>query len=473
MDTSKTRKRWTAIVACLFGVGACAVPRTLGSHSATGNTCGVTLPPEAAGDAMPPPAPTSAAAMRASKIVVEAEIPFARIARELESAVPRRVAEEHGRDIGLAGSLDTTIDRGPFTVGVSAAGDALVVRTSLYARARACTSSRGCYAGCAPEAVATVTAPLALSEAYALSPPRVTVAIVRGCRISALGGLIQVDLTPTIEAQLGPHVRRVEQEIARRLQNVGPLLAERWTELAKPHELPLGAGCVSVHPSGLTQGPSSASADAVRLRFALSASPELRPRCDEAAPLVPYFLPPLAHDATMPDEDELEVRARVPIERFATAAAAPRSFALGDHQAIPRSATVHPDGPELLVSVTLGGDVCGDVHARGRAVWKDDARALGFATLTFSPAERARLEAASVAPEAVAKAFETNVRVAPKITPDTTKTTLPAIVPSLSTTDVELSATVSTARAGDVSTEGEDVVASTLVRGKLVARLAR
>ena len=78
-----------------------------------------------------------------------------------------------------------------------------------------------------------------------------------------------------------------------------------------------------------------------------------------------------------------------------------------------------------------------------------------------------------MAPEALAKALETNVRVAPKITPDTTKTTLPAIVPSLSTSDVELSATVSTARAGDVSTDGEDVVASTLVRGKLVARLAR
>lgn len=435
-------------------------------------TCATALTPLTSVAALSPAIDTTT---RPSKVVVAAEIPFARIAAELEKSVPRRVAEEHGRDIGIAGSLDTTVDRGPFSVSVSPTGDALVVKTTLHAQARACTTSRGCYATCSPEAVAVTTVPLALGETYAIGAPRLAVTLVRGCRVSALGGLVSLDLTPTIQAELGPHVRRVEKEIVQRLPNVRSDLVVRWAELARAHELPLGAGCVTLHPSGLAQGPSSTNAtgDAVRLRFTLTASPELRPRCDEGPPLLPNLLPPLVQDAGMPEEDELDVRVRMPLTALGNAASAPRAMTLGSALAVPKAATVRADGAGVAVEVALEGEVCGTVRAKSTVGWKDDARALGFTSTAFSADERARLSRAVVAPEAFVTALEANVRVTPKLTPETLKTALPALLSAVSSPDVELSAEVSSTRPGEVRTDGEDVVASTKARGKLRARLSR
>jgi len=452
--------------------GACAgTPPRSDTVVEVPRTCAIALPPD--DSPKDPLAPAADTRSHPSKIVVEAIIPFVRIARELEANVPRRVADERGRDIGLAGSLDTTVDRGPFVVSVSPNGEALVVRTNLHAQARACTSGRGCYATCSPEAVATTTVPLALSEAFAIAKPHVVVTLVRGCRISALGGLLQVDITPTIEAQLGPYVRRVEQEIARRLPDLRPELGTRWAMLAKPRELPLGAGCVTLHPSGLTQGPSHGTADAVRLRFSLTASPELRPRCDEPAPLFPPLLPALAHDPAMPEEEELDVRIRLPLSTFATATSAPRPMTLGSVRAIPKAATVRADGTGIALDLTLMGEVCGDVRSHANLAWKDDAHALGYASTGFSKSDRARLERAGISPDALVVALETNVRVSPKLTPDTLKSALPMLVTALSAPDVELSATVSSSRPGDVRPDAEDVLASTRVTGKLEARLTR
>jgi hypothetical protein len=434
-------------------------------------TCATTLLRDAS--PLEPLAPATDTSARPSKIVVEAEIPFSRIARELEANVPRRVADERGRDIGLAGSLDTTVDRGPFVVSVSPSGDALVVKTTLHAQARACTSQRGCYASCSPEAVATTTVPLALSEGFAIAKPHLMVTLVRGCRISALGGLLQVDITPTIVAELGPHVRRVEQEMARRLPDLRPELAVRWAMLAKPRELPLGAGCVTLHPSGVTQGPSRGTADAVRLRFSLTASPELRPRCDEPAPLFRSLLPALAHDPAMPEEDELDVRVRLPLSTFATATSVPRPMALGSVRSIPKAATVRADGTGIALDLTLMGEVCGDVRSHATIAWKDDAHALGYASTGFSKGARARLEQAGVPADALVNALETNVRVSPKLTPDSLKSALPLLISALSAPDIELSATVSSSRPGNVRPDAEDILASMRVTGKLEARLTR
>ncbi len=438
--------------------------------------CRVTLAPRGGTEVGSPLEPSTASASApsaTSNLVIDAEVPFARLVRELESRVPRRLAQERDRDIGLAGSLQTTVDRGDFSVGVSAAADALIVKAPIHVEARACTTARGCYASCAPEAIATVTMPLALTEAYALQRPRVSVVLVRGCRISALGGLLQLDLTPTLEAQIAPQARRVEQQLAEQLPDLRREIAPRWDELARPRQLPLRAGCVGLRPSALSQGRSIAGPDSVRLRFALKASPEVRPRCETPAPGdAPAPLPPLLQVASLPAEGDLELRVRTPLAAFADAAV----LSLGPAHGAVRSAIARPDPRDrerpIALELTLAGEVCGDVRLGVGPAWKDDGHALGYTGSRLTPAERERLERAGLAPDALSGALEAAARVPLRITPERARDALPALAAALSTADVSVAASAETPRTGAVWPDGEDVLASAWMRARVTARLA-
>ena len=386
-----------------------------------------------------------------SHLLLEVDLPFARVARELEASVPRRVAEERGRDIGLAGSLDTTVDRGPLRVAYDAASDALVVTTALHIEARACTSRRGCYASCAPEAIARVTAPLVLTADYGLRRPRVAVSLVRGCKLSALGGLVQVDVTPMLEQRLAPEARRFEAELARRLPDLRPQVVARWAELSAPRALPLRAGCVRVRPSGLAQAPSAPAPGAVRLRFLLEASPELRRACDEGPGLHAPLLPPLATVPEAPDAAEMSVGVEVPLADLERALTGPPPLALGPRSARVASARVEADGAEVRVTSALAGGVCGETTAHARVAWSGDT--LGYVHAVVAPEERARLASSGVPAEALEAALEARGRVSPRLTPTLARDALPALAAALSTDDADVRAVVTSARAGDVRLE--------------------
>lgn len=457
-----------ALVALVFT--ACARPTP--SPSVPGlappegaRACGVTLPPAGVAEPLAPVVSGDPAQRPPSHLLLEAELPFTRIARELEASVPRRVAEERGRDIGLAGSLDTTVDRGPLRVAYDAASDALVVTTSLHIEARACTSRRGCYASCAPEALARVTAPLALTADYGLQRPRVAVSLVRGCKLSALGGLVQVDVTPMLEQRLAPEARRFEAELARRLPDLRPQLVARWAELSAPRPLPLRAGCLLVRPSGLSQGPSTAAPGGVRLHFLLEASPELRRACDEAPGLHAPLLPPLATAPEAPAAAEVSVGVEVPLTDLERALTGPPPMTLGPRSARVASARVSPDGAEVRVTTGLAGDVCGDVSAHARIEWTGDA--LGYTHAVVAPAERARLAASRVSAEALEAALEARGRVSPRLTPTLARDALPALAAALSTDDADVRAVVTGARAGGVSLEPAAALASVRIQHKI------
>ncbi len=459
-------------MACAACAGSPPTPRAPGAQgvadAAGPRECAAALAPAGDPEPLAPPVASSGlddpARRPPSHVLLEVDLPFTRIARELEASVPRRVAEERGRDLGLAGSLDMTVDRGPLRVAYDAASDALVVTTSLHIEARACTSRRGCYASCSPEAVARVSAPLALTPDYGLPRPRVAVSLVRGCKLAALGGLVQVDVTPMLEQRLGPEARRVEAEIARRLPDLRPPLVARWAELSAPRALPLRAGCLRVHPSGLSQGPSSASASGVRLHFSLEASPELRRACDEP-PGPKAALPPLVAAPVATDAAEVSVGVEVPLADLERALTGPPAMALGAGSARVVSARVEPDGGEVRVTTALAGGVCGEASAHARLQWTGDS--LGYTHAVVGPAERARLAASGVSAEGLEAAIEARGRVSPRLTPTLARDALPALAAALSTDDAEVRAHVPGARAGAVWLEAGAAFATVRIQNKI------
>src|SRR5262249_48666154 len=124
------------------------------------DTCRIQLSPRSAPLDSVVLAPATPALIRSSRIVAHVELKLATLAKELESKVPERLAEERNKGIGIAGHLNYSVDRGPFRVAVE--GDSLVVRTDVRARAEACRG-RSCYASCEPEGQAKATVPLRLT----------------------------------------------------------------------------------------------------------------------------------------------------------------------------------------------------------------------------------------------------------------------------------------------------------------------
>ena len=107
------------LAACGGGVGATSPSSLPESAAPIPETCAVRLPArDPASTSAPAAAPPAAFASLRSTLVVHAEIPLAGIRQALELKVPRRVAEERDHDLGAAGRLEYTVDRGPFTVRV-------------------------------------------------------------------------------------------------------------------------------------------------------------------------------------------------------------------------------------------------------------------------------------------------------------------------------------------------------------------
>lgn len=413
--------------------------------------------------ARPAPAALSAAAPPTappSTLVVHAEVPLASVRQNLESKIGRRVAEERDHDIGAAGRLEYTVDRGPFAASVQ--GDALVIETPLTGHARACAKGR-CYAGCDPQMKAVARVPLRLSADYKFRPSSARIDVVRGCEVRALGGLVTVDATPALRGRLAQEAKRIEQSIDRELPDLRPQADRLWAELSKVRPLPLGA-CVVVQPEGIVQGAPGGAGDLARLRFGLVARPEIRARCGEPTRGAP--LPPLRDEQGLPEAGDVDLAVVLAPEAPAIALEGElRELALGPRRARARRVT----GTAPAIGFELGGDVCGEIAlGAASAAWVDDAR-VHLGGVAALPGEAERAAAAGLDLAAVASKVE-GVAIPVGIGPTEVRTLGPDLARGLSDDRVTVGATVSAATRGPAYVRGGEVVAVVRARGALTVR---
>lgn len=368
-----------------------------------------------------PPPPTRA--------VAHLTLPFATMAGELEAKIPKRLVDEKDRDIGIAGRLEIAVDRGP--LAVTAEGESLLVRAPLHARAQACAKGR-CYASCDPEAVATVTVSLRLTPAFTFAPSHADVAITRGCVVAALGGMLRIDVTPMVAEAARGELRRVEREVDARLPRLRPQAEHAWRALETPQKLPIA--CVQANPVGLVQGPVTSAPGAVRLRFALLASPEIRPACGPPPP--PRPLPPLAFDPALPTDDDLDLL------------------------------LVQP----LATSALVRGASCdADVHATGAApAWSADGRTLALGAVTLAAEDRAHVREPGPA-ELEARAAK-EARIVPLLTPEGLRDALPALAASFADPQTDVTARVVSVRGTTAAVRGPDLAATIRLHGSVEVR---
>lgn len=433
-------------------------------------TCATRLPPRAP-DVQPalPAAPSTFAAPR-STLVVDAELPLGGLRQAIEAKVPRRIAEDRDQDIGVAGRLEYTVDRGPFTVRVE--NDSIVVESMLQGRAQACAKGR-CYASCAPEARATARIPLRLGADYKLRSSEVRIDVTRGCHVRTLGGFVTIDVTPMLRGALAAQSRGVQASIDRELPDFKPQATRLWAELEAPRELPLGM-CVVLAPEEITQGPASGTVEVARLRFGLLARPELRVKCSGAsatatAPPGKRPLPPLRNDPALPALGDVHL-----------------AIALGDDapvRAVERAGEIIDFGGRRSrvskatggvgaggLRVDLSGEVCGDVGLGvGGAAW-DEQQSLRLTGVAPLPGEGERLAAAGLDTAPLARAVERSPMALP-IALGALPTMLPELASSMSDANVTVAATVESARPGNAGLRGNDVVAVAVLRGAVTLRM--
>ena len=391
-----------------------------------------------------------------SLLVVDAEVPLASVKQGLEAKVPTRVAEERDHDIGMAGRLEYTVDRGAFTTSVQ--GDLLVVDTPLVAHVRACAKG-SCYAGCEPEAKVSAKVPLRLGPDYRFRGVHVTIAVTRGCELRVMGGLVRLDVTSMVQERLAHETRRIEASIEHELPDLRPEAERIWGELGKPRPLPLGA-CVVLGPEGLVQGPASGAGANARLRFGLLARPELRMRCGDVPRTLP--LPPLGDDPRLPAEGEIDLALVLPPEAPAVALSGAEPF---DIEGVGRARIDAATGTMRALGVSLRGDVCGGMNVQSPDVaWTDDGKALRLLGVTPLPGEAERVAAAGGDAARLAAAIG-RVPIVLPLAPDQLTVSLPELARGLSDDKVAVAATVRDARPVGAGLRGDDVVAVVRLHG--------
>jgi Domain of unknown function (DUF4403) len=399
-----------------------------------------------------------------SLLVVNAQSSLAPLQRALEGRIRKRVAA--GKvGIGPGGELSYEAERGALALSTSA--NLLVVEAPIEARVEACRGAN-CYASCQPRALVRAEVPLLLGADYRFQPARVTLRFTRGCKVRALGGLLTLDVTPTLEAQLAPELGKVASEIDRQLPDVRAQVEVAWRELSTERELPLG-GCLVLAPSGVIQGPVEPSASLLLARFAIQLTPELRTRCGEAT-AERRALPPLQSDASLSEEGLIRLGMVTPLtslERAFDSAAT----ALGGKSARIAGAKVAPRGADVDVELLLRGEVCGAVALTAQPDFSGDGRHIGLTKPQVSAAERDRWLEASLEPASGLEALIGLARVSPLLSVQGFREAVPALASAQSTPRLELGAHVSSARPAGAAARGEELVAWLEARGSVSLKL--
>lgn len=442
------------LVACGGGasspVPAVAVPET----------CATRLPPRAGGITREGPAPAPLVVPR-STIVVHAEIPLAGLKPQLETKVPRRVVDERNQDIGVAGRLEVTVDRG--AIGLRAEGDALVVEVPLKGHAQACAKG-SCYASCDPEARAVAKIPMRLGADYRLRTSDVHIDVTRGCQVRVLGGFVTVDVTPALRARLAQESKRVQASIDRELPDLSPQAARLWAELNKPRELPFGA-CMVLLPEEIVQGPAVASTETAKLRFGLLAKPEVRARCGEAP--AARALPPLRDDPRLPASSDTHLAIVLATDAAARAIAADgAAIELGKARAKIQDAKGDPANGLVL---DLAGEACGGAAVLASGASWSDPRGVHLAGVSVAAEDRAAFGTAGLDPAGLARGIEA-VAIPVPMAVDQLGVVLPEVAKSLSDEHTTITANVESAKAEAAGLRGTDLLALVVLRASLTVR---
>ncbi len=406
--------------------------------------------------------PAAPVAVPRSRLIVEARLPLAVLASELEHNVAPRLAEGRGVKLGPAGVLHYSVDRGAFTLSIVAGQ--LVVETPIHARAEAC-SGPSCYAHCEPQALARASIPLWLRPDYGFDPSRVSLQFTQGCNVRALRGLLSIDVTPILKAALAPQLERVRREIDGRLPAIRADVERAWRQLSTPLPLPLG-GCVVVDPLGLIQGPVRESAGIVHARFALLARPELRADCP-SAPASGATLPDLSLDPTLPEQDSVTLGMHLPLASLAGAFEAAPARSGSEPRFRVAEATLDALDGRVIAELTLAGGVCGDIALEAEPVFVGEEGVIELTAGKLSPGESERVRAAGLDPEALARRLAELPRLTTPLSLPLLRLATPALAALLSDPKFSLSARVSSLRSAGAAARGESLVAWVEARGSL------
>ncbi len=378
----------------------------------------------------------------------------------LEARAPKRVAEEKDHDIGMAGRLQYTVDRGRFSAAVE--GDALVVSVPLVAHVDACAKGR-CYSSCTPEARVSTRVPLRLGNDERLHATDVSVDVTKGCTLRA--GFLSVDVTPILRGQVAQRKAQLLAAIDRELPDLRPQAKRLWSELQKPRLLPLGS-CLVLAPESLVIGAASGTKTTARVRFGLYARPELRTSCDGASPASKR--PPIRFDAALPQNGEvhLGVMLNDQVLRDAFVSRMPNDLIEG------RASVAKAEGGVARgVDLTLSGELCGDVQIRAAGATLTDETHVSLAGVSLTPEESERLTRASVSPDSFARAVEkTPIRL--PFRAEDLAAVLPDLANAMSDDTLSVSATVNEAAAEGAFVRGDALFAVMRMRtsGTLLAK---
>jgi len=454
----RTSTAWRLLgAACLAG---CAAGTSRPGSTPVGDAkeCAVQLPPAQAS----PPTPTvpSVVTSRESQLVVHAETPLSTLSLALEQRIQKRLAE--GRfGIGPGGTVSYSVERGALSLAVTSTS--LVIETPVSARAEACRGS-GCYAACEPQAVVRATVPLLLRPDYRFEPSTISLQFTRGCTVQALGGLLRIDVTPTLESELQPELAKVSRQIDQQLPDIRADVERAWAELAVPRPLPL-SGCLVLQPRALVQGALTPSTTTLRANFAVLATPELRSRCSDTAP--PKSLPALERDLALPDEGAVLLGMVTPLEGFERSLLAAAPVHASQRTLTITGARVAARASQVDVAFTLGGDVCGSTTVGAVADFSGDGQFIELAHATLSATERERWRPSRIDSQAIATALLASSHLTPLLPVSAFRAVTPTLAQALSRPSLQVSAQVSSARAAGAAARGDDLVAWLEARGSV------
>ena len=448
--TSTRRCAWrVGFATCLAGCAAGGPPAQSTSAGQV-RECAVQLPPPPASQPAQTQAPVRAA--RESQLVVHGETPLSKISRSLEQRVQKRLAE--GRfGIGPGGSVTYSVERGALSVSLTSTS--LVIETPVSARAEACRG-RACYAACEPEAVVKASVPLLLRPDYGFEPSAISLQFTRGCKVRALGGLLTIDVTPTLAAELRAEFDQFARIIDRQLPDLRPEFERAWAELSKPRSLPLG-GCLLLQPRALVQGALTPSTTVVRANFAVLATPELRSRCGDHAP--PKSLPPLTRALSLPEEGAVLLGMVTPLEGFERSSLAAAKVLASQRNLGISGARVAARGSDVDVTFEVAGEVCGSTTVGAVPDFSGDGRLIRLSHATLSAAESERWRAIGIDSQALAPALVASSHVTPLLSVSAFRDLAPTLAQALSGRTLRVSARVSSARAAGAAARGDDLVA--------------
>lgn len=402
-------------------------------------------------------APPRSAAL--SQIVVHVETPLAPLREQLETRIERRLAE--GRfGIGPAGKVGYGVERGALALWV--AGDRLVVQAPVHARAEACRGET-CYASCEPSAIVTAEVPLRLRADYGFEPTRVALRFTRGCKVKALGGFLTIDLTPSLESAVEPELATVARKLDQQLIDLREDVKRLWAELSTPRELPLG-GCLMLQPQRIVQGPLDDSSASVHARFAVLARPELRTSCGSSSPALPP--PSLDRSPRMADEGAIMLGLVTPLDEWRSAFMSGQDIAVDQRHVRVTQPMLTTFGSDLIVELTLGGDLCGELAFVATPSFARDGAFIGLGQPRWLAGERERVAARDVNPDALLRALAAIPRVPPLLSVTALQSAAP-LAHRFSPPNLDLNAKISSARGAGAAAREDGLVAWIELIGRL------